>query len=361
MKLAKKGMMLALTAFMGVSLAGCGAAANNGQASSEASALPSAPAASTAAEQPQQTEVKLSGSVVVYSAGPEGLANKIKEGFEAKTGVKVEMFQGTTGKILARMEAEKSNPAVDVLVLASLPAMQGLKEEGILMSYPEAANTDKLIADWSDKDGQYFSYSASALGIVYNTKLVQTPPASWADLAKPEWNGKVNIPDPSLSGSALDFISGYLSASGDSGWSLFESYKQNGVAMAGANQEALDPVITGAKSVVAAGVDYMAYKAKAAGEPVDIVYPKEGSVISPRPAAIVGTTKNADNAKAFIDYLLSDDAQKMVTGAYLLPGRSDVEAKDRASVDEIPTFNVNWQWMNENSDSVTTKFTQLFK
>ncbi len=38
------------------------------------------------------------------------------------------MFQGTTGKILARMEAEKKNPVVDVVVLASLPAMEGLKK-----------------------------------------------------------------------------------------------------------------------------------------------------------------------------------------------------------------------------------------
>ncbi|MGF7050215.1 iron(III) transport system substrate-binding protein [Paenibacillus sp. DS2015] len=356
MKIAKQGLMLALTVCMGIGLVGCGAAGNNAQPAE------TAPTNSVSAPvEPLDTNKKLSGTLAVYSAGPEGLANKIKEGFEAKTGVKVEMFQGTTGKILARMEAEKSNPVVDVVVLASLPAMQGLNQDGMLLGYPEAINADKLIADWSDQDGHYFSYSASALGIVYNTKLVQTPPASWADLAKPEWQGKVNIPDPSLSGSALDFISGYLSDVGENGWTLFDSYKQNDVAMAGANQEALDPVITGAKSIVAAGVDYMAYKAKAAGEPIDIVYPKEGSVISPRPAAIVKTSTNTDNAKAFIDYLISDEAQEMVASAYLLPGRSDVEAKDRTNASEITTFNVNWQWMNENSDSVTTKFSQLFK
>lgn len=356
MKMAKQGMMLALTVCMGISLVGCGVADNNAKPAETALVK----SVSASAEQ-QDVEKKLSGTLTVYSAGPEGLANKIKEGFEAQTGVKVEMFQGTTGKILARMEAEKSNPTVDVVVLASLPAMQGLNQDDMLLGYPEATNADKLIADWSDKDGHYFSYSASALGIVYNTKLVQAPPASWADLGQPEWKGKVNIPDPSLSGSALDFISGYLSDAGENGWTLFDSYKQNGVAMSGANQEALDPVITGAKSVVAAGVDYMAYKAKAAGEPIDIVYPEEGSVISPRPAAIMKTSTNTDNAKAFIDYLISDEAQKMVANAYLLPGRSDVEAKDRTNASEIATFNVNWQWMNDNSDSVTTRFTQLFK
>lgn len=89
--------------------------------------------------------------------------------------------------------------------------------------------------------------------------------------------------------------------------------------MAGANQEALDPVITGAKGIVVAAVDYMTYKAKAKGEPIDIVYPTEGTVISPRPAAILKSTQHEQNAKAFIDYLLSDDAQKLVADASLLP------------------------------------------
>lgn len=105
----------------------------------------------------------------------------------------------------------------------------------------------------------------------------------------------------------------------------------------------------------------MAYKAKADGEPVDIVYPAEGTVISPRPAAIIKTSPNVDNAKAFIDYLLSDEAQALVAKAYLLPGRTDVKAENRANLEEIKTFDVNWEWMNEHGDEVSSTFTQIFK
>ncbi|ANF96210.1 ABC transporter substrate-binding protein [Paenibacillus bovis] len=338
----KKASLLAITAVMGTTLAGCG---TTGSSVSQAA----------------NGKAENSGKLVVYSAGPEGLAKKIEEGFEAKTGIQVEMFQGTTGKILSRMEAEKANPVVDVVVLASLPSMQSMAKDGLTLPYADAPNSDKLVKDWSDPNGNYFSYSASALGIVYNTSQVKTPPTSWADLAKAEWKDKVNIPDPSLSGSALDFITGYLSAKGDSGWSLFEQYQQNGVAMAGANQEALDPVITGAKDVVAAGVDYMAYKAKADGEPVDIVYPAEGTVISPRPAAIIKTTQHEQQAKQFIDYLLSDDAQKLVTGAYLLPGRTDIQAENRTNLADIPAYPVKWDWMNEHGEEVATRFTGLYQ
>lgn len=229
LKLAKKSAVLVLTSVMSLSLFGCGSTPGD-----PATAAPDSGQSAAGGTAP------VSGKLVLYSAGPQKLADNILSGFEAKTGVKVEMFQGTTGKILARMEAEKSNPVADVVILASLPSAQALKADGLTLPYPEAVNADKLNPDWSDTEGNYFSTSASALGIVYNTNLVSAPPQSWTDLGLPQWKDAVNIPDPTLSGSALDFITGYLSVKGDAGWELFESYKANGTAMAGANQEALD-------------------------------------------------------------------------------------------------------------------------
>ncbi|WP_018751768.1 ABC transporter substrate-binding protein [Paenibacillus sanguinis] len=356
--LRKKGTMLLLASLMSISLFGCGNVSSSNSAVESAN---SGQAVQTNAEAGKEKADTLGGKLVLYSAGPKKLADNLISSFEDKTGIKVEMFQGTTGKILARLEAEKANPVADVVILASLPSMQSMKAEGLTMPYPEAVNSDKLNKEWSDAEGHYFSSSASALGIVYNTNLVSTPPKSWSDLELAEWKDVVNIPDPTLSGSALDFITGYLSVHGEEGWSLFEKYKANGAAMAGANQEALDPVITGAKSVVAAGVDYMTYSAKAKGEPVDIVYPAEGTVVSPRPAAILNTSQNVDNAKAFIDYLLSDDAQKLVAQAHLLPGREDIEAEGRTNLKDIPLLSVDWKWMNDHGDETAARFSEVFK
>ena len=342
MKLKKMLSILLIVSISTVVLAGCGKSETN---------------VSSNADKTQ----KLSGTLVVYSAGPDGLAKNIQDGFEKKTGVKVESFQSTNGKILSRLEAEKDNPAADVVVLASLSSAQGLMKQGLTLPYKEAKSGDKLFTQWSEKDGNYFSYSLSALGIAYNTKLVKTPPTSLTDLTKEEWKDKVNIPDPSQSGSAADFVTGYISSNGEAGWNLFNEYKNNGVLMAGANQEALDPVLTGAKSIVVSGVDYMTYSAKAKGEAIDLVYPKEGTVISARPALILKSSKNVENAKAFIDYLLSDEAQKMVSDAYLLPGRTDIKTEGRPSASEIPTLKTDSEWMYENQKNTISKFTGIFK
>lgn len=93
LKLGKKSAVLLLTSVMSLSLFGCGGtptgdsvqpAQDNGQPSASGTA-------------------SASGKLVLYSAGPQKLADNIVSGFEAKTGVKVEMFQGTTGKILAQI------------------------------------------------------------------------------------------------------------------------------------------------------------------------------------------------------------------------------------------------------------------
>ncbi|GIQ69676.1 ABC transporter substrate-binding protein [Xylanibacillus composti] len=316
-----------------------------------------------AQDQEGAQEMAASGSkLVVYTAGPGGVAEAIKEGFEAKTGITIEQFDGTTGKILARLEAEKNNPVADVVILASWPSGIAMKEQGLTQSYAGAANSDNLYPTWIDADKHLFGYSASALGMTYNTKLVDNPPSDWADFAGADWQGAVNIPDPSLSGSALDFISGYLNERGDEGWELFQALKNNGVALAGANKEALDPVITGAKSAVMAGVDYMAYSEIAKGEPIEIAYPISGTVINPRPSMILKDAQNVENAQKFIDYLLSDEAQEMVANAYLLPGRSDVPAhQDRTQVDEIKLLDYDWNWMTEQGPAITTEFLDLFK
>ncbi len=76
----------------------------------------------------------LSGKVTVYMPSPAGLSDKRAALFTAKTGVAVEQFQGTTGEILARLEAEQANPVADVVILASWSDGLGMKADGQLES-----------------------------------------------------------------------------------------------------------------------------------------------------------------------------------------------------------------------------------
>lgn len=342
MKFKRIGALL-LTLSIGGTLIGCGGSSNN-----------SSDNAGTA------QEAKNSGKVVVYTAGPDGLAQNIADAFKEETGIEMEIFQGTTGKILAKLEAEKSNPIADVVVLASWPAAVGMKNDGLTLAYEDAKNADKLYDGWVDADKHIFGYSGSAVGIVYNTNLVKNPGQDWNDYLSADYKDSLNLPDPSSSGSAMDLISGYMESFGEDGWKYFEGLKGNGAVVAGANKEALEPVITGAKKAVIGGVDYMAYSSKAKGEPIDIIYPKSGTVVNPRTVSILKDAPNMENAKKAVDFFLSDTAQKLVDEAYIIPGRSDIKSETRANLEDIKLLNYNLNTMGENEKDKISKFQQIF-
>lgn len=309
-------------------------------------------------ETEEESEAELSGEVTVYMPSPKGLNKVYVEEFEEATGVKVNLFEGTTGEILARLEAEKDNPVADVVVLASWSDGLAYAEENDLISYPEAENVDLLYDGWVNEDYTLFGTSASAVGVIYNTTLIDELDADWSDLASDEYADMITIPDPQKSGSCKDFLTGYMSAT-DEDWSAFEGMAENGLTIGGANKAALESVLTGEKAILVAGVDYNAYSSAADGEPVAIYYPESGTVINPRPAMILGTSENVENAKAFIDYLMSDEAQQAVADAYLLPGRSDVLCENRTNVEDIPQLDYDWEWMMDNADDVAQKLVDL--
>jgi len=328
-----------------------------GKQDSPAPAAPAAPAAAAGTASGPQ----LSGKLVIYQPSPAGLADKLAAGFEAKTGVKVEQFQGTTGEILARLEAEAANPQADVVILASWADGLGMKSQAKLVSYTPAGS-DRMYSNWKDADNTLFGTSASAVGVIYNTKIFPALTADWGDFAAAQYKGQLAIPDPEKSGSCKDFLSGYINNKGEAaGWKVWEGLAANGMTVPGANAAALEAVTTGEEGILIAGVDYNAYSSMAKGEPLNIYYPAGGTVINPRPAMILKTSPDMANAKAFVDYLLSDEAQKLVADAYLLPGRSDIQCTNRANVSDIPVLTTDWNWMMNNSNAISARINAICK
>ena len=294
-------------------------------------------------------------TVTVYMPSPAGLANKLAADFEAKTDIEVRTFQGTTGEILARLETERENPVADVVILASWSDGLSMKESGQIESYVPA-DADKVVPGWIDEDSMLFGYSASAIGVIYNTLIYPELSADWAELADSQYQNDIAIPDPELSGACKDFVAGYVNKFG---WDTFEALAANGMVVPGANRAALDAVTTGEVGILLAGVDYNAYSSMAAGEPIAIYYPESGTVVNPRPAMIMKTAPEMENAKLFIDYLFSEDAQKMVADAYLLPGRTDITNTNRSTLDQIPQIECDWDAMMAISSESAARINEL--
>ncbi len=295
--------------------------------------------------------------LVVYSAGPKPLSADLAKGFTKQTGITVDLFQSNSGKVMARYQAEKSNPQVDVIISASWGHAITLAKSGDLLAYssPNAATIPANL-----KTGSYAAQGAAALAIAYNTKSGLPAPKEWADLAKPAYKDQITMPDPAKSGSALSLVQGLVSQRGDEAWKLLGNLHQNGMIVPGANKAALNPVLQGARGVVFGAVDYIALGLKAKGEYLEVVHPKSGTVLAPRPIMIAKKSKNQDAAKKFVDYVLSKEGQELVAKRLILPARTDIKAK-RAGWNELNIINFDFVKAAEEASKTKQKFTEIVK
>ena len=175
----KKKMLALLLACLCLSLAACAktevpaAEAPAQSQPAETAAAPAQPEEAPAEEEaPAADETPaLSGKVTVYMPSPAGLADKLAALFTEKTGVEVEQFQGTTGEILARLEAEQVNPVADVVILASWSDGLSMKADDKLESYIDEVF---FLGGVSKRD----VLSAFGAHIFFDDKHVHADPAS---------------------------------------------------------------------------------------------------------------------------------------------------------------------------------------
>ncbi|RUR54548.1 ABC transporter substrate-binding protein [Vreelandella populi] len=292
-------------------------------------------------------------ALTVYSAGPDALIERLAADFTEQTGIAVNVFQSTTGQVMARLEAERANPLADVVISASWDSATSLADEGLLHEYL-SVNANQ-VPDFLKTD-YYVAQGVSALALVWNRNSDSPAPKDWSDLTDAAYANQVTMPDPAQSGAAFELVTGLLTSMGEEGtWSLLEALVDNGMIVPGPNARALNPVLQGAKSVVFGAVDYISLGQQADGEAIDVIFPESGTVIAPRPMMILASTAQPDEAEQFVDFVLSEQGQKRVAESYLMPARDDIDAL-RPTLGELTLIDVDAEEMNAQRDAILSRF-----
>jgi len=263
------------------------------------------------------------GKLVLYTSQPERDAAQTVAAFKkAQPGVEVDVFRSGTTEVMGKLAAEfaAGAPRADVLLLADAATMEALKKDGRLLPYREA-KVDGLASGTFDADRTYFGSKLITTGIAVNT-AAKTRPTSWADLAKPEYKGQIAMPSPLYSGAAAIML-GTMTSRPDLGWSYFEKLKAADAIAVRGNGAVVTAVANGEKSYGVL-VDFMAFNAKAKGSPIDFIFPAEGLPAVTEPVAILKTTQNAAAARAFVDFILSDEGQRVAVAMGYIPAKSGV-------------------------------------
>lgn len=340
--------LAALLAFSGCSTGGQTPASQGAQANPQ-----------TAPKQEASTTV--SGKLAFYTSQPEEDVTKLVAAFNKKyPEVKVESFRSGTEEVTAKIQAENQAGKVqaDVLLLADSVTFEGLKKQNLLSSY-KSPELSKIPKDLVDPDGMYAGTKVMATVLAINTQKVKTPPTSWKALASTESKDAGIMPSPLYSGAAA-YNLGVLTRTDGFGWDYFKGLKANNISVIKGNGAVLNAVASGEKSYSMV-VDYLVAREKAKGSPVDLIYPTEGVPVITEPIAIMKNTANEKAAKAFVDFVLSEDGQKVASDIGYTPIREGVPApKGLKSISEFKVISSDISKLAEARDADKKQFTQLF-
>ncbi|MEO9529776.1 ABC transporter substrate-binding protein [Roseibium sp.] len=302
----------------------------------------------------------VSGKLVVYTSQPNADAQATVDAFTAThPGVEVEWVRDGTTKMMAKLRAEfeAGAPKPDVLLIADMVTMEGLKQEGRLMAH-EGADVSAYDPAIMDTDKSYFSTKLITSGIVYNTNAPMKP-TSYKDLLKEEAKDKLAMPSPLTSGAATIHMAA-LTANPDLGWAYYEGLADQGANPKGGNGGTYK-AIAGGEKLYGFIVDFLPIREQLKGAPVAFVFPEEGVSAVTEPVAILSTAQNPDAAKAFVDFLISEDGQKLAASQGYLPAHPGIKAPEGFPArDQIKLMAFDPAVALEQDQANKIKFTEIF-
>lgn len=229
--------------------------------------------------------------------------------FTEDTGIDTEVADLGGGELLARIAAEANNPQWDVVVLDGHGSIEGLDQQGQLLSGHTLENVENLTsqaAELMPGDNAWVPISEHAAAVIaYNTETIsaEDAPQSWEELTDADY-APVGIADPAAAAPAYPAVSWFFQDLGQEGAEEyfgrlidngFNTYDRNGpVAQAVASGEV----------PVAMLQEHNVYGLLDDGEPVDFVWPEEGAPGAVRAAAISAETPSPCTSQKFVDWLL---------------------------------------------------------
>ena len=303
------------------------------------------------------------GKVVWYTSLALPTAERLAKAFEAAyPGIKVEVNRTGSERILQRVmqELQANIKTVDVIHTSDAGHFVMLKDKKLLARHTPPG-VERFPAGFKDRDGYYYGLRATVNAIAYNTKAVSAAEATktWKDLLDPKWKGKMVTAHPGYSGVIATHVLALVKLLG---WDYFKQLAANQLMLV---QSANDPsgvVASGERPVAVDGGDYTFYQIKKKGNPVEIVYPKEGVPLVISPTAITAFAPHPSAARLFTDFSFGRELQQLMADSEgLYTGHPDVTyPADKPKLSELKLLTVDPDELLKRNEEIKKRFVEFF-
>jgi iron(III) transport system substrate-binding protein len=304
------------------------------------------------------------GKVSFYSALELSVAERFGKAFEAKyPGITVRVERSGAERIYQRIAQEQASRinAVDIANSTDPAHYLDWKKNDWLAPFMTEDLARHYPAEHVEPDGLHATVCAWLSVIGYNTTLVkrEDAPKSYADLLDPKWKGKLVKAHPGYSGAILTAT--FLLAR-EIGWGFFEKLAEQKILQVQSAAEPPKKIHAGERAVMVDGNDYNLALLKDKDQPVETVYPTEGTPLIIVKCGIFRNAPNPNAARLFEAFMFSAEAQQIFVDSFAHRSVHALvkEKAGRTPLSAIKLLKADPAVVITQSEEIKARYTRIF-
>ncbi len=239
--------------------------------------------------------------------------------------VAVVYHQATSRSVYRAVEGNEpaNGAAYDLAISSAMDLQIKLVNDGRARAHRSVATAQ--LPRWATWRDRIFGFTREPAVMIYNKAAFEglKIPQSRFELVnllrrEPErFKGRIATYDPNVSGLGYLFAT-QDSLQSDTYWRLMEIFGNLSAELSCCSSEMLDRVASGEIALAYNVLGSYAQARRDAGAPIDIVLPRDYTLLMVRTALIPAASDNAAAAADFIDFLLSEEGQRIIAHEAIL-------------------------------------------
>ena len=247
--------------------------------------------------------------------------------FTKKTGIKVNIISGSGGALMERLKAEGENSPGDVFFTVDAGNLANFQKQGFLQSIESQTIKSLVPKELRGANDEWVAVAKRARVIFYNPESVSEDEVnniSYEDLANSNWKDRIVVRSSSnMYNQSL--VASLISNLGEDATELWAKDFVSNFARTpqGNDRSQLMAVANGLADVAIANTYYLGImlsgkggeEQKAAASKLKIAFPNQdnrGAHVNISGGGILKHSPNRENAEKFLEFLLSEEAQKHI-------------------------------------------------
>src|SRR6202158_4248771 len=303
--------------------------------------------------------------VILYSSMDLPVGEKLGKAFEAQyPGIAVQIERSGSERLFQRVDQEFGSGirAADVINSSDASHFISWKKNGWMAPFVTDDIAQHFLPEFRDPDGMSATARIYLSSIAYNTNMVkpEDAPKSFADLLDPKWAGKMVKGHPAYSGTIMTAT---FETIRELGWDYFEKLSKQRVMQVQSSTDPPKKLSLGERAVMADGNEYGIVLLKEAGQPVEPVYPTEGTPTISGPTGIFAAAPHPNAARLFQEWLPTRGTQAIFidfTAQYSV--HAQVQAKPgRRKISDIKLMKEDAAGVEAMAEEIRTRYAKLFR